>query len=226
MSSSNYPKLKVISFKICPYVQRIIIALLEKGIPYEVEYIDLANKPEWFLKISPFGKVPVLIVDDKHVLFESVPILEYLEEIAPEKPLHPKDPIQKAINRAWFDYISGIYGSFIGVATATDEQSFQEKVKEIATKYEKLEPNIKGPFFNGEQFSIIDVLLAPNLRALTILENDFKVDIFGKFPKLQQYRNLILERPSVKDSLVPEYHDLYLAYIKNKGGFIASKLGV
>ena len=61
-------KLKLVSFKICPFVQRSAITLLEKGIDYEIVYIDIKNPPDWFLAISPFGKVPVLKVDDNQVL--------------------------------------------------------------------------------------------------------------------------------------------------------------
>ena len=52
------PKLTLISHKLCPYVQRAVIALNEKGVPFERIDIDLADKPDWFLKISPPGKVP------------------------------------------------------------------------------------------------------------------------------------------------------------------------
>lgn len=76
--------LKLISHKLCPYVQRAVIALQEKGVPFERIDIDLANKPDCFLKISPLGKVPVLVVtrdDGKEVaLFESNVICEYIEE--------------------------------------------------------------------------------------------------------------------------------------------------
>ena len=67
-------RLKLVSHKLCPYVQRAVIALTEKGVPFERIDIDLANKPDWFLKISPLGKVPVLVVaqDGREVaLFES-----------------------------------------------------------------------------------------------------------------------------------------------------------
>ena len=76
-------KLTLISHKLCPYVQRAVIALNEKGVPFERVDIDLANKPDWFLKLSPLGKVPVLIVrgDAGEVpLFESNVICEYIEE--------------------------------------------------------------------------------------------------------------------------------------------------
>ena len=79
--------LKLISHKLCPYVQRAVIALTEKGVAFERIDIDLANKPDWFLKISPLGKTPVLQVGDI-AIFESAVILEYLEETQP-RPLHP-----------------------------------------------------------------------------------------------------------------------------------------
>ena len=85
--------LKLISHKLCPYVQRAVIALTEKGIEFERIDIDLGNKPEWFLAISPLGKTPVLQVGDVPI-FESAVILEYLEETAP-KPLHPLDPLRR-----------------------------------------------------------------------------------------------------------------------------------
>src|SRR5207237_8146465 len=88
------PKLTLISHKLCPYVQRAVIALTEKGVPFERIDIDLANKPDWFLKISPLGKVPVFVVahDGGEVaLFESNVICEYIEHTFPEAKLHPQD---------------------------------------------------------------------------------------------------------------------------------------
>ena len=74
-----------------------------KDVDFEVTFVDLRDKPDWFLEISPHGKVPVLKVDDD-VLFESNAIAEYLDEMV-EPRLHPTDPIKRARNRAWTDYI-------------------------------------------------------------------------------------------------------------------------
>ena len=96
-------KLELISFHLCPFVQRSVITLKEKGADYAVTYIDLADKPEWFLRISPEGKVPVLRVDDEHIIFESAVINEFVNEVTPGD-LHPSDPVQKAYNRAWIAF--------------------------------------------------------------------------------------------------------------------------
>jgi glutathione S-transferase len=71
--------LHLISHALCPYVQRAAISLTEKGVTFERTDIDLSNKPDWFLAISPLGKTPVLVVDGTPI-FESAVILEYLED--------------------------------------------------------------------------------------------------------------------------------------------------
>ena len=92
--------MKVISFKICPFVQRVTALLEAKQIPYDIEFISLSDKPQWFLDLSPNGQVPVLITDSGQALFESDAIVEYLEEAFP--PLQDAVSLeQKAVNRAW-----------------------------------------------------------------------------------------------------------------------------
>jgi glutathione S-transferase len=84
-------QLTLVSHKLCPYVQRAVIVLLEKDAAFKRSYVDLAHKPEWFKAVSPLGKTPVLLVDDAPV-FESAVICEYLEDtLAPR--LHPQDAL-------------------------------------------------------------------------------------------------------------------------------------
>ena len=89
--------LHLMSHTLCPYVQRAVISLLEKGVEFERTYIDLSNKPDWFRAISPLGNTPVLVVDGTPI-FESAVILEYLEDTQ-ATPLHPADPLARA--RPW-----------------------------------------------------------------------------------------------------------------------------
>src|ERR1700759_1932042 len=110
--------LKLISHKLCPYVQRAVIALSEKGIPFERIDLDLANKPDWFPKISPLGKVPVLVVTTEQgevALFESNVICEYIEETQGGRRLHPVDPLARAQHRAWMEFGSAILGDLWGL---------------------------------------------------------------------------------------------------------------
>ena len=100
--------LKLVSFKACPFVQRVVIALEVKGIDYDIEYIDLACPPDWFLAISPLKKVPLLIVENQ-VIFESSVINEYIDEAFPVNQLHPKDLLLRAQNRSWMEFCNGIF---------------------------------------------------------------------------------------------------------------------
>ncbi len=124
-------RLKLISHKLCPYVQRAVIALTEKGVAFERIDIDLADKPGWFLAISPLGKTPVLGVGDT-AIFESAVILEYLEETQP-KPLHPADAVARAEHRAWIEYGSAVLADIAGFYAAPDEATFTAKTSQLPT---------------------------------------------------------------------------------------------
>src|SRR5262249_16167174 len=130
--------LKLISHRLCPYVQRAVIALTEKGVPFQRIDIDLANKPDWFLKISPLAKVAVLTVATEQgevALFESNVICEYIEETQEGAKLHPQDPLRRAEHRAWMEFGSAILGDLWGLETTTDPAIFEAKRRAISGKF-------------------------------------------------------------------------------------------
>ncbi len=138
--------LKLISHKLCPYVQRAVIALNEKGVPFERIDIDLANKPDWFLKISPLGKVPVLVVTTdigEVALFESNVICEYIEDTQAGAKLHPRDPLERAQHRAWMEFGSAILGDLWGLETTTDAAVFESKRGAITAKFARVEAALR-----------------------------------------------------------------------------------
>src|ERR1700716_1512599 len=125
--------LKLISHKLCPYVQRAVIALAERSTGFERIDIDLSSKPDWFLAISPLGKTPVLQVGDVPI-FESAVILEYLEETAP-KPLHPADPLRRAEHRGWIEFGSTVLNDIAGLYAAPDEATFKAKASQLEQRF-------------------------------------------------------------------------------------------
>ena len=152
--------LTLVSFKLCPFVQRSIIVLKEKQVEFDIRYIDLRNKPQWFLDISPTGKVPVLQVDDQ-VLFESSAINEYLdEEFSPQ--LHPADSLTRARNRAWIEMANQLSSSQFGFTMAKEEPSYHQNIDKTHAVLQQLERQMgEGPFFNGPEFALIDAAFAP-----------------------------------------------------------------
>jgi glutathione S-transferase len=213
-------KLKLISHKLCPYVQRAVVSLTEKGVPFERIDIDLDNKPDWFLKISPLGKVPVLQVGDK-VVFESAVILEYLEETQP-KPLHPKDPLTRAEHRAWMEFGSAVLADIWGLETATEEAAFNVKVKQATDKFARLESRlVAAPWFDGEAFSLVDAVFAPVFRYFDTFDDIGDFGILADKPKIARWRKSLRERPSVVAAVSPEYPSLLSAFMKKHKSYLS-----
>lgn len=212
--------LKLISHKLCPYVQRAVIALKERGVPFERLDIDLDNKPDWFLKISPLGKVPVLQVGDKAV-FESAVILEYLEETL-SNPLHPKDPLARAEHRAWIEFGSAVLGDVWGLETATDETTFKGKVKQATEKFARIESRlVAAPWFDGDQFSLVDAVFAPVFRYFDTFDEIGDFGILTGKPKIARWRKSLRERPSVHDAVSAEYSALLRAFMKKHKSYLS-----
>lgn len=125
--------LTLVSIPLCPYVQRAAIVLAEKGVPFERRYVDLAERPDWFTTVSPLGKVPLLMVGDD-VLFESSPIVEYLEETE-GSTLHPLKPIDRARHRAWMEFGSAILADIWTVETTADQKAFDNALAQLRQNF-------------------------------------------------------------------------------------------
>ena len=210
-------RLKLISHKLCPYVQRAVIALTEKGIPLQRIDIDLANKPDWFLKVSPLVKVPVLLVetDDGEVaLFESNVICEYIEETQAGTKLHPQDALQRAEHRAWMEFGSAILGDLWGLETTTDAAIFESKRQAVVAKFARVEAALgTGPFFAGEMFSLVDAVFAPIFRYFDVFDEFTDLAVFKDTSKLPKWRAELAKRPSVKAAVGADYPQLLRAFL-------------
>ena len=207
----------LISFDICPFVQRSVITLEEKGVQYEIKYIEIENKPDWFLSISPFGKVPVLQVDDT-VIFESAVINEYLDETAPGRKLHPADPLQRAHNRAWIEFSSSLLVDRNRMQHAKEETEARELAGILNSKLGHIEGQLgDGPYFNGERFSLVDAAAAPLFQRLDwLLELAPDLGVFDGLPKVAAWSAALIDRESVKNSTVSDIHERYIGYLQGK----------
>ncbi len=215
--------LTLVSYDLCPYVQRAAIVLAEKEVPFQRINVDLANKPEWFKAISPTGKVPLLKVGDE-VLFESSVIVEYLEDTQPN-PLHPQVPLSKARHRAWMEFGSAILADFWTLETTSDEAAFRAKVKLLKEKFTMLENEMNtGPYFAGEKFSIVDAVFAPVFRYFDVFDRILDLGIFDGLPKVQTWRTALAARPSVANAVVPNFKDLLRKFLLKKKGYIATRM--
>jgi glutathione S-transferase len=219
-------KPRLISFKLCPYVQRSVITLLEKKVDFKLEFIDIHNKPDWFLKLSPLGRVPILETN-KGILFESAVINEYLDEIY-QPSLHPSDPFLKAENRSWIEFSSGLLVDQYNVSLTKDKEEFTKLKSTIQEKLLRLEAKLPNSsksslFFNGDKFSLIDAGSAPLLQRFRFLENASQ-ERFLTTPKILQWTETLLAKESVQKSILPEVEKEYIEYIITANSYFASNI--
>jgi glutathione S-transferase len=229
--------LNLVSHHLCPYVQRVAIALDEKRVAFERLYIDLAAKPAWFTAMSPLGKVPLLQLGDD-VLFESAAICEYLEDAYPENPLHPATPLQRAKHRGWMEFASAVLGDVWGFETAKDESTTYRKAADLRMKFQQLEKELgSGPFFAGTAFSLVDAAFAPVFRYFDVFDAIADFGIFENLHRIRAWRTALAQRASVQAAVTSDYADrlhiflakhqayLYQLATKDNGDMAAAKRG-
>jgi glutathione S-transferase len=204
--------LKLVSFDLCPYVQRAAITLAEKGVPFDRIDVDLSAKPDWFRAISPLGKVPLLLVGDE-VLFESAAIVEYLDEAyAPAKARH----------RAWIEFGSSVLADIWVIETTKDDYAFDGKLKSLTDKFGRLDKAIQGtPWFDGDRFSLVDAVFAPVFRYFDVFDQIRDLNLFNDLDRISNWRTALARRPSVINAVVPDYSARLRAFLKRHGGIMS-----
>jgi glutathione S-transferase len=213
--------IELISFELCPFVQRSVITLLKKGIDFKITYIDLDDPPDWFLKISPLGKVPVVRYGDE-VLFESAVINEFLDEITPA-PIMPAEPLHKAKDRAWIEYSSQLIVDQYLMSVADNSSDFEKHSEALIDKLQRLEDTVDGTgFFRGQVFSLVDSALAPLFTRFEIISKQFSKDLISAFPKLAAISQRLLDLDYVQKSVTENFEDVYVGYLKKHNSYLAA----
>jgi glutathione S-transferase len=212
--------LVLISHHLCPYVQRAVIALSEKGVACERVYVDLANKPGWFQALSPLGKTPVLKVGNT-AIFESAVILEYLEETQP-RPMHPADPLRRAEHRALIEYGSALLNDIWGFYAAPDAAAFAAKRAQLERRFGWLEARIQAaPWFDGDTFSLVDAVFGPVFRYFDVFDAVGDFGILAGKPKLARWRAALADRPSVQAAVGADYAGRLRRFLAARNGHLS-----
>ena len=203
-----------------------MILLRAKDIDFEVTYINLQEKPDWFLKISPHGKVPVLLVDGTP-LFESNAIAEYLDEMV--KPhLHPADSINRARNRAWTDFVPDFAKGLSGIYYTKSEAEMHAGLAEAPKRVVKLEEALEkerdndGPYFNGDKLCLVDAAYAPVLQRFAFVEAKLKTGVLKDFPLVQAWSDALLANETVTGSVVSHFNDEFVKSLKRRGFYVGT----
>jgi glutathione S-transferase len=196
--------IKLCGFRISNYHNKVRIALLERGIPFEEDENVRPSQQDEYLAKSPMGKVPYLVVDGT-LLRESGVILEYLEDAYPQKPLLPKDPLARARVRELVVFIElhlelvarRMYRSLGGGKPVSDET--REWVERELTKgVRALKALVKfDPFIAGKELTIADCAAFVHLPLVTLVTKTFfGRDFLEDIPQLKPYLKMLGERPA------------------------------
>lgn len=215
-------KLTLISYALCPYVQRAVIALQEKNIPFERMDIDLRKKPTWFLALSPFGKTPVLLANDQPI-FESAVICEYLEDMA-GPALHPRDPLARAKHRAWIEFASTTLNNVWTFYTEKSDDAYSTAAMSLVERFVQLEGAVRdGPYFDGANFSLVDAAYAPLFRYFDVFDEISGISFFVNTPKVRAWRRALSARPSVQRAVSADYATLLQEFLIDQGGVLGQR---
>ncbi|KAF7329132.1 Glutathione transferase-like protein [Mycena kentingensis (nom. inval.)] len=210
----------------CPFVQRSWISLEEKGIPYQYKEVNPYKKEASFLALNPKGLVPAIEYQGK-ALYESLIICEFLDDAYPAaKPLLPRDPYNKAYARIWIDFINKSFiPTFMRLGMAqTDEKRDAARAEMYAT-LRTYTAEAKGPYFLGEEFSLVDIAIVPWITRDYILAEHRGYDRAAVSAEWKRYAELVEARESVvkTKSEKDKYADIVGRYLRGEGQSEAAK---
>ncbi|WP_095498255.1 glutathione S-transferase family protein [Paraferrimonas haliotis] len=217
--------MKIISFKICPFVQRVTALLEAKGIAYDVEYISLSEKPQWFLDVSPNGQVPVLITDNGAALFESEAIVEYLEEVSDIK--HMGDSAeQRALARAWGYLAAKTYLPQCGAMSASSKSSLQERHDKLRVTLNKLEKALPAEgFFSGQKLGWVDIAWLPILHRFEIIKRCAGFDFLEGFSKVTAWQQRLMKTGIAEQSVADDFEEKFVGYYLSNSTYLGQLRG-
>lgn len=202
-----------------------MIALRAKSVEFETTYINLREKPDWFLKLSPHGKVPVLLVDDQP-LFESNAIAEYLDETV-EPRLHPADPIERARHRAWTDFtpdfssgLSGVYYAKTKAASDAAHDMARNRLDRI--EFALANDASDGPFFGGDRLCLVDAAYAPFFQRFMMADRLLQTGLLDGYPKAKAWADALLATDIVKGSVADVFPAEFDANLTRRETYTAS----
>lgn len=219
-------QLTLISHPLCPFVQRAAIVLMEKGVPFDKIDVDLSAKPDWFLPLSPTGKVPLLKVSQADgrdaVLFESMVICEYLEESQVGARLYPVDALSRAQQRGWIEFGTAALAEAWQFLNAKDRLTADAKQAAFRGRLQQLEPVlVDGPYFGGAAFGMVDAVFAPIFRYFDILEPKVSQPIFENLPRVTAWRAALAGRQSVATAVAVDYAERFQQHLRQHQALLA-----
>lgn len=215
--------MKVVSFVICPFVQRITAQLEAKGLPYDIEYISLRDKPQWFLEISPHGQVPLLITDNGTALFESDAIAEYIEEAyGALQPALTSE--QRAQHRAWSNLATKNYLVQCSAQRSPTEAQLNERSIKLENAFAAIEKVLDDrPYFQSTTPGMVDMAWLPLLHRAALIEKHACYDFLAAYPKLKAWQQTLLASGLAEKSVAATFEQTFTEFYLSDETFLGNR---
>lgn len=185
----------------CPFSHRCRIVLFEKGMDFQINDVDIHDKPEDLAVMNPYNEVPVLVERDL-ILHEANIINEYIDERFPHPQLMPADPIMRARARLFLHRFEQELFVHVRVleSAGTSKKDLEKARVSIRDNLTQIAPVFtKQKFMLGEEFSMLDVAVAPLLWRL----EHYGIEFGKPNPNLMKYAERLFSRQAFIDSLTP-----------------------
>jgi len=214
--------IKVVSSTICPFVQRVTALLEQKKIPYEIEYINLLDKPDWFLRMSPNAQVPILITEAGAVLFESDAIVEYLEEAYPALR-SSVDAETRAMDRAWSYLASKNYLVQCSAQRSEDEQTLVDRTEKLGQAFATIEGELgTGLYFRGTDIGMVDIAWLPLLHRAALIERHTGYDFLAGYPRVKKWQLHLMATGLAEKSVADDFESAFTGFYLSDATFLGN----
>jgi glutathione S-transferase len=219
ISEMTKSTLQLYTFQLCPFAHRVRLALAEKGVAAEQIEIDLKNKPASFARISPHGRVPLLLHGEAR-LWESAVINEYLDEVFPDPPLMPASLADRALARIWIKFADErLYATTHRLIFTRDQEARRKLVAEVIDSVWFLENEViekrSGPYALGDRFTLADIALYPWFEQVGALEQLSEFRLPPGCAGLSEWRQAVSGRAAVQQCArtAEWYAERYRSYL-------------
>jgi glutathione S-transferase len=216
-------KLELVSHALCPFVHRAAIMLREKGATFDKTYIDLDDKPPWFLRISPRGRVPVLIAGGVP-LFESLPIIEFLDETLPPRIMPEDDAFERARQRAWVEVANDLLHAQLALLLAPGEPEVAAAMTALASPLARFDEALRTKLVDPDQFGLVAIATAPALHRFVVTEERCAIKLLSSVPRVEAWAHTVLARPSVLDTVPHDFPERWLKYFVDRNGLLIKRV--
>ncbi len=220
--------LELVGYDLCPFVHRANITVKHTKVPCAITEIPLGSLPDWLRAISPSGRIPLLRVDNRDIIFESTVINEYLNDVSGGQLL-PSNPLARAINRSWIEFGSGALNDLYSLLRARTAMQFDAAIGGMRVKFNLLDHALseqQGPFFNGMTVSLVDFDYAPIFVRSFHTGLDAMLFGDGAYPHVKRWADTICSIPAVEESLGTDFGERLRASVRTTARYAAKQLGL